>query len=499
MMFKASIPAYGHRQNWVPRRPEDFGDSGAFPEINVLQYPLDMGRAQGKQKHSNALAVKLDEKGDIKFNDLARVGVANKEKIVFSKFTDLLPKQVTEEDPDLARPDQEAINESTEKTRKALEALVSAKVAAAMPVKAAEKQAPAQYIRYTPAQQGGDFNSGANQRIIRMVETQKDPMSPPRFKTNKKIPKGPPSPPAPVLHSPTRKVTVKEQQEWKIPPCISNWKNPKGYTIALDKRLAADGRGLQSVHINENFSKFAEALYIADRKAREAIEMRAKVEQTIAQKEKSKKEEDLKNLANQVREQRSGIKPLKEDKEAMEREDIRKDREKERRRDRAIQRAAPEKRTMLQKDKERDISEKIALGLPNTGANTGDVQFDSRLFSSAKGLDTGFGEEDSYTVYDKPWRETEKISNTIYRPSKNADKEYGDDFDKALSSRRFVPDKGFAGAEASGSRPDGPVAFEQETNFDPFQIDDFLGNLKQKSSSKGDEVKEPSKKKNRVK
>ena len=39
---------------------------------------------------------------------------------------------------------------------------------------------------------------------------------------------------------------------------------------------------------------------------------------------------------------------------------------------------------MLQKDKERDISEKIALGLPNTGANTGDVQFDSRLFSSAK-------------------------------------------------------------------------------------------------------------------
>ena len=40
----------------------------------------------------------------------------------------------------------------------------------------------------------------------------------------------------------------------------------KGYTIPLDKRLAADGRGLQGVHINENFAKFAEALYIADRK-----------------------------------------------------------------------------------------------------------------------------------------------------------------------------------------------------------------------------------------
>ena len=39
---------------------------------------------------------------------------------------------------------------------------------------------------------------------------------------------GPPSPPVPVMHSPTRKVSVKDQQAWKIPPCISNWKNAKG-------------------------------------------------------------------------------------------------------------------------------------------------------------------------------------------------------------------------------------------------------------------------------
>jgi SNW domain-containing protein 1 len=74
------------------------------------------------------------------------------------------------------------------------------------------------------------------------------------------------------LHSLSQKVTVKEQKEWKVPPCISNWKNAKGYTIPLDKRLATDGRGLQQVHINEKFAKMAEALYIADRKAREAVE-----------------------------------------------------------------------------------------------------------------------------------------------------------------------------------------------------------------------------------
>lgn len=91
------------------------------------------------------------------------------------------------------------------------------------------------YFRYTPSQQGVAFNSGAKQRVIRMVEMQKDPMEPPRFKwvpgmygscqkelgdgdikalilyfsnirINKKIPRGPPSPPAPVMHSPSRKV-----------------------------------------------------------------------------------------------------------------------------------------------------------------------------------------------------------------------------------------------------------------------------------------------------
>merc|ERR1719507_1641321 len=173
----------------------------------------------------------------------------------------------------------------------ALEKLTSSKITAAMPVRAADKQEPAQYIRYTPSQQGQAYNSGAKQRVIRMVEGQKDPMEPARFKINKKVPRGPPSPPAPVMHSPTRKVTAKEQQDWKI---------AKGYTIPLDKRLAADGRGLQQVHINENFSKLAEALYIADRKAREAVEMRASLEKKLAQKEKEAKESKLRDLAQKA-------------------------------------------------------------------------------------------------------------------------------------------------------------------------------------------------------
>merc|ERR1712061_663362 len=138
-----------------------------------------------------------------------------------------------------------------------------------------------------------------------MVEAPLDPLEPPRFKTNKKIPKAAPSPPAPVLHSPPRKLSQAEQTRWKIPPCISNWTNPKGYTIPLDKRLAADGRGLQETIINENFAKMSESLYIADRKAREAIEMRNSLERKMAQREKEKKEQQLRQLAQKAREERN--------------------------------------------------------------------------------------------------------------------------------------------------------------------------------------------------
>lgn len=53
-----------------------------------------------------------------------------------------------------------------------------------------------------------------------------DPLEPPKFR-HTKVPRGPGSPPVPVMHSPPRAITVQDQQNWKIPPCISNWKNPK--------------------------------------------------------------------------------------------------------------------------------------------------------------------------------------------------------------------------------------------------------------------------------
>ena len=89
-------------------------------------------------------------------------------------------------------------------------------------------------------------------------------------------------------------------------------------------------------------------------------------------------------------------------------------------------------RSKIQRERDRDISEQIALGMPSTSSK-GELQFDQRLFNQNKGMDSGFGEDDSYNVYDKPWRSDKDIGSSIYRPSKNVDKDvYGDDLDKLM-------------------------------------------------------------------
>lgn len=231
-----AAPPYGQRALWTPRSDQDFGDGGAFPEVHVPQFPRGLGR--GGARASNALPVELDAEGRVRYDVVLRG--QSKDKLIQHRLADLLPAEVLDTPPH--KPDEESVRETTEATRLALQALTQSKIAAALPVRLADRPAPAQYVRYTAS-------ASEEQRLIRMVEVARDPLEPPRFKINKKIPQAPPSPPPPVMHSPTRKVSVREQQEWRIPPCVSNWKNAKGYTIPLDKRLAADGRGLQQVSL----------------------------------------------------------------------------------------------------------------------------------------------------------------------------------------------------------------------------------------------------------
>ncbi|CAF5093802.1 unnamed protein product [Rotaria sp. Silwood1] len=81
----------------------------------------------------------------------------------------------------------------------------------------------------------------------------------------------------------------------------------KNLLLISDAKQSADDRGLQSIQINTNFAKLAKSLYTADLKAREAVDMRAKVEKQIAKKQKEEKEEQLRELALHARTDRTGI------------------------------------------------------------------------------------------------------------------------------------------------------------------------------------------------
>ncbi|XP_073065550.1 LOW QUALITY PROTEIN: SNW/SKI-interacting protein A-like [Primulina eburnea] len=518
--FKAKpVPPYLKRAGFKPSKPEDFGDGGAFPEIHYAQYPLGMGRSTGQKPSGKTLPLTVDESGNLRYDSIVRQN-ENAKKIVYSQHSDLVPmvvkdnEEVDEMDVDEK---QKEIDETTQDTKAALEKIVNVRLSAAQPKNVPTQSSDCKFIKYKPSQQSAAFNSGAKERIIRMVEMPVDPLEPPKFK-HKRVPKASGSPPVPVMHSPPRPVTVKDQQDWKIPPCISNWKNAKGYTIPLDKRLAADGRGLQDVQINDNFAKLSEALYVAEQKAREAVAVRSKVQKEMMMKEKEKKEMELRELARKARSERTGVAPAaavpmpsergaindgdvrmdyervrdapKETKEEREersnREKIREERRRERERERRLEAkdAAMGKKSKITRDRDRDISEKVALGMASTGGRQGEVMYDQRLFNQEKGMDSGFATDDAYNIYDKGLFTTQATMSTLYKPKKDVDDEmYGgedEQLDKLMKTERFKPDKAFAGTSERAGPRDRPVEFdkEQQPEEDPFGLDQFLTEVK---------------------
>ncbi|XP_059634918.1 SNW/SKI-interacting protein A-like [Cornus florida] len=516
------VPPYLKRDGFKPSKPEDFGDGGAFPEIHYAQYPLDMGRKKDAAPGRKTLPVTVDEHGNVRYDAIVKQN-ENASKVVYSQHRDLVPKILKndEEEEDLDVELEKKIEETTQETKAALEKIVNVRLSAAQPKNVPTQSSDSKFIKYKPSQQSAAFNSGAKERIIRMVEMPVDPLEPPKFK-HKRVPKASGSPPVPIMHSPPRPVTVKDQQDWKIPPCISNWKNPKGYTIPLDKRLAADGRGLQEVQINDNFAKLSEALYVAEQKAREAVAMRSKVQKEMMMKEKEKKEQELRALAQRARSERTGVAPpaavpmpsdkammdvddirgdfermkdkdapreTKEEKEErLQREKIREERRRERERERRLEAkdAAIGKKSKITRDRDRDVSEKIALGMASAGAGRGgEVMYDQRLFNQEKGMDSGFATDDQYNVYDKGLFTAQPTLSTLYRPKKDADSDmYGgagadEQLDKIMKTDRFKPDKGFGGASGKTGPRDRPVEFEKEAEeADPFGLDQFLTEVK---------------------
>ena len=251
------------------------------------------------------------------------------------------------------------------------------------------------------------------------------------------------------------------------------------------------------------------------------------MQQKLAEKEKAQKEENLRMLAQRAREERSGVAPPKpyaaaqsraamksgladygsdsgseseasdreerrggEDSEEEEaaklRDEMRMEKRRERERELRMSNMGTEQRAkMLARQQNRDISEKVALGLAKPTASK-ESMLDSRLFNQ-ESLSNGFADDDAYNLYDRPLFHGSSAAAAIYKARGNItegnDESYGggteEGISRALDNDRFGLGRaqiGFEGANEQEVR-EGPVQFEKDTG-DVFGLDKFLDEAK---------------------
>lgn len=220
------------------------------------------------------------------------------------------------------------------------------------------------------------------------------------------------------------------------------------------------------------------------------------MQQRLAEKEKMQKEEHLRELARQAREERQNQGSRRrrsgshsesdsdsEEEAVRRREDARKERREEFQRElRQSKMGTERKLQMLAREQNRDISEKVALGLAKP-TQSGESMYDSRLFNQSSGFDAGFNEDQAY---DKPLFAAQDAISSIYRPSIQQDEgeDDGQTYDRITKSSKFEvlgkAKEGFKGADLQEQR-DGPVQFEKDAD-DPFQIDAMIKEVRGEKS-----------------
>jgi SNW domain-containing protein 1 len=399
---------------------------------------------------------------------------------------------------DLSKPDDNVLRKTQETTKRELDKAIGKKIKSAsvslhfnskvLNRNVDKSTGGVNYVRYTPKHEGLTDNPEGHQRLVRISELPKDPMDASTFK-HKRIPGMRTDALVPVMHSPPRKLTAQDQKDWKVPPCISNWKNAKGFTIPIHMRISADGRNNRSYEVSDRFSAFTDVLYLAEKQARKEIEERNRVQETIKMVDTLKKEKELKEAARDAKDKKlsmavsniSSVNTTKtEETEVMlgnkRRMSIDKEiqAEKEERdkwrnmRRKDIQR---EKRMEFSKkkggkDEDRDISERIALGQAQPSKK--DNMVDSRLYNQTTGLESGYGDEEDYTLYDKPLF-TDRSTSQLYKGVKSnsyMDEDSGEQSkndSKRLMEKIHSNKKNFEGADLSKSYGGKPIEFEKTT------------------------------------
>lgn len=144
---------------------------------------------------------------------------------------------------------------------------------------------------------------------------------------------------------------------------------------------------------------------------------------------------------------------------------------------------------MMAREQNRDISEKVVLGLAKPTQNK-EAMYDSRLFNQSSGFAAGFNEDQPY---DKPLFAERDALNSIYRPQvgDDDDDDGGETLEKIQGTKRFeslgkAPREGFKGTETAEQRS-GPVQFERDRGDDPFGVEAMIKEAAKGANKRGAE------------
>lgn len=446
--------------------------------------------------HTSSAVVSADSASEdaSAVRELMRHG-ADEGQVVYSRPSEMVAAAASE--APRARPSEEEARRAAVRTQLAIDrALGDSSIAGRVAAKGAASKREARFVRYTPKETAA---GGGGQRVLRIAEEAVDPLAPQQFKMTKTANRSS-DVPVPVMHSPSRKLTDRDRKNWDIPPCVSNWRNFRGHTVPLDKRVAAEGRGLRKAEVSSEFASLSEALYAAEQVARQDIEARGRLQEEVALKRKRAQEEERRALAAQARaavaaaaaeaaSATPGDEAMRRERDEMRREaerDIRREYQMERRGRAAAagaSQAAAELRKPRDAGRERDVSEKVALGQYSGGGGGGSSEgmFDQRLFGKGSGVaPASLASGEVSDLYDRPLLNGSSASK-LYRPGGAAAAAADDE------PRQFKGKREFAGTAESRASLRGaggrskPVQFEKEA--DPFGMDGLFSGEERRSAA----------------
>ena len=285
----------------------------------------------------------------------------------YNSLADTKPKNTPAEL--LAKPSDQELHETTTNTQQALDLVLADRLGRSSLAVPVNQQSGPSFVKYKADPNAPGYDPKTANRIVRLTTVQADPLEPSVFR-HKRLPAAPGDAPTTILRAPAPKASKEELEMWRIPPAISNWKNPRGFVIPLEQRVGADGRHVQDHSVSERFASLAEELHAAEQKAREEISRRNELAKKQLAEEEEERERLLRVAAAEARQ-----KNLSEPSDSHSR--ARREIMRETLREHRMQRAG--------KLRERDFSESIALGAQVQPALKGEALFDARLFNRSEG------------------------------------------------------------------------------------------------------------------